>query len=459
MTPVQIASQVLLTRRKARNSFLEFRKLIHKRLLIGWWQEEISQELENFYYNWKDGLRPKLIITCPPQHGKSTIVNDLLLWAIGKESESENDIKLIYASFSDSLAVRANRRIQRITSTSNYKAIFPKFAPTSKTQDLILFGDDSYFRNTTIGGAITGEQMDWGVIDDFTKGRAEANSETIRNKIWDWFTSDFSTRYSEKSAFLCICTRWHVSDMIGTLLEVDPTVKILKYPAIAEMDEAHRAQGEPLFPEHKSLEFLSGIKAIIPSYGWNSLYQCNPTLAEGNFFKPDFIQVVDALPAGLEFVRAWDLAATANGGDYTAGGKVAYDKFNQVAYIADYVRGQWGPDDVEKILKSTAQSDGVRCKIRLPQDPGQAGKAQIRNLVKLLAGFSVIAETVSGDKETRASPVAAQVNIGNVYMLRGSWNRAFIEELRLFPNGVNDDQVDALSDGYNHFTIKKIGSF
>lgn len=449
-----------LALREARRDFWRFRLLMHKRLKVGWWQKEVSHKLQQFYEDYHAGLRPKLIITAPPQHGKSTIINDFLMWAMGRDSETpDNELKIIYASFSDALGTRANRRIQRFTATKRYQDIFPKFVATHKTLDLILCGQDGYFRNTTIGGAITGESMDWGVIDDYTKGRAEANSATIRDKTWEWYTNDFGTRYSDTGAFLCICTRWHVDDLIGRLIELKPDTVVLKYPAIAEHDEQHREQGQPLFPAHKSLEFLHDIKTVMSAAAWNSLYQQNPTIAEGNFFKPDFINTVDTLPTGLRMIRAWDFAGTANGGDYTVGVKVAYDKINKTAYIIDVVRGQYAPEDVEKLLLSTATADGRTVKIRIPQDPAQAGKYQAKNFVKILTGYSTIAERVTGDKETRASPVAAQVNIGNVFMLRGAWNRAFIDELRLFPNGVNDDQVDALSDAFNDiFSIKK-GSF
>lgn len=448
----------ILSVEKARESFWAFRKLLHPDLKLGWFQREVSGELQTFYEDLKLGLRPQLVIEAPPQHGKSTIINDFLIWMIGKDSEGgKSDLKVIYAAFSDSLSTRANRRIQRYINTEGFMEVFPKFkATTPITQNHIGFGDDGYFMNTTTGGAINGMSMSVGVIDDPVKGRAESNSATIREKTWEWFTSDFKTRFSNDGAFLCILTRWHIDDIIGRLIDIDPSLKVLRYPAIAEHDEQFRLQGEALFPEHKSLEFLNGQKSLMTSAGWNSLYQQNPTIAEGNFFKPDMIPVVDALPSGLRFVRAWDLAATANGGDYTAGVKIGYDDKARVAYIADVVRGQWGPDEVEKVLLNTSTADGKFCKVRLPQDPGQAGKAQIRSLVKLLSGFSVITDTISGDKETRASPVAAQCNVGNIYILRSAWNRAYIEELRHFPNGVNDDQVDASSDAYNHF-VKKTG--
>jgi len=126
--------------RLARSDFWAFRLLMHKRLKVGWWQKEVSYKLQQFHTDYLAGLRPKLIITAPPQHGKSTIINDFLLWAIGKDSQTdENELKIIYASFSDALGTRANRRIQRFTSTQRYQDIFPKFKVTHKTLDLILY--------------------------------------------------------------------------------------------------------------------------------------------------------------------------------------------------------------------------------------------------------------------------------------------------------------------------------
>ena len=122
---------------------------------------------------------------------------------------------------------------------------------------------------------------------------------------------------------------------------------------------------------------------------------------------------------------------------------------DNIIYIVDMVRGRWGPDGVENTIIQTAKMDGRSVGIRLPQDPGQAGKAQAKNFITKLSGFNVKAETVSGDKITRAQPFAAQVNIGNVKMLSGDWNKALIEELRNFPNGTHDDQVDGCSDAFN----------
>jgi predicted phage terminase large subunit-like protein len=116
--------------------------------------------------------------------------------------------------------------------------------------------------------------------------------------------------------------------------------------------------------------------------------------------------------------------------------------------VLDVVRIRGGPDEVEAAILATASQDGRSVSISLPQDPGQAGKAQAQYLVKRLAGYTVKVTPETGDKATRAGPAASQVNVGNVRLLRGAWNRPFLDELGGFPSGTKDDQVDALSRAF-----------
>jgi len=101
----------------------------------------------------------------------------------------------------------------------------------------------------------------------------------------------------------------------------------------------------------------------------------------------------------------------------------------------------------------TAVLDGRGCRIRIPQDPGQAGVGQVKALTRMLSGYSVKAERPSGSKEVRADSFASQVNAGNIYLVRGDWNKQFIEELRAFPLGSHDDVVDAASDAFTEVAL------
>lgn len=450
--------------REARSSFLEFRKLINPKAKWGWWQKEIAAELQKFHDDLIAGNRPKLVIQAPPQHGKSVQIIDFIAWLAGKNP----DWRTIYTSFSDRLGIRANLRLQRLYDSELYGEVFPATGINKsnsvtvsgqylRNREILEYvGQEGFFRNTTVRGSITGESLDIGVIDDPIRGRQDANSEAVRDAAWDWFTDDFFTRFSENAGLLAILTRWHIDDPIGRLIARYPEVKVLSYPAIAEQDEPHRKTGEALFPEHKSLEFLLERKQVMSSSNWLALYQQRPTAAEGNLFKPEKLEIVDAIPAGTRFARGWDFASTAGGGDWTVGGKLGVTPGGRWI-IADIERFQGGPETVESSLLNTSRRDGSASRIRIPQDPGQAGKSQAANFTKLLASFGVTAKPVSGDKVTRAEPLAAQVNVGNVMMLRAEWNAALIDEMRVFPNGTHDDQVDALSDAFDELNINNFG--
>jgi predicted phage terminase large subunit-like protein len=150
-------------------------------------------------------------------------------------------------------------------------------------------------------------------------------------------------------------------------------------------------------------------------------------------------------------VRAWDLAATRELGtrdpDWTVGAKLTRTSEGRFV-VEDVVRLRGSPDEVEAAIVATASRDGAGVQIRLPQDPGQAGKAQALYLTRKLAGYRVHSQPVTGDKSTRAAPLAAQVNVGNVSIVQAPWNRALLDELASFPSGAHDDQVDALADAF-----------
>jgi predicted phage terminase large subunit-like protein len=186
-------------------------------------------------------------------------------------------------------------------------------------------------------------------------------------------------------------------------------------------------------------------------YTFSGQYQQRPAPPQGGIFQPDMMPVCEAIPLGTRFVRGWDLAASQDEGDWTVGARIGKQSDGRFV-IADLRRFQGRAEVVEAAIRNAAAGDGRAVSIELPQDPGQAGKAQIVYLTKQLAGFTVHSSTESGDKITRAEPFAAQVNVGNVSMLKAPWNDALIAEMRLFPNGSFDDQIDSLSRGFNALT-------
>lgn len=234
-------------------------------------------------------------------------------------------------------------------------------------------------------------------------------------------------------------------------------------------DYINPLDGEPIPP--KSVTFVpakltdnAALMAVDPGYLANLM--ALPTVererllggnwkirpAAGLLFRRGWCEVVDAIPAGARWMRGWDLGATpkteSNDPDWTAGTKIG--KLPDGRYIvAHHCRDRLSPSGVERLIKNTAEADGKDVQISLPQDPGQAGKSQVTNLTKMLAGFTVRATPESGDKITRFSPFSAQVEAGNVLVLRGPWNEAWFSSLEGFPEAAHDDDADSTSRAFN----------
>lgn len=183
--------------------------------------------------------------------------------------------------------------------------------------------------------------------------------------------------------------------------------------------------------------------------------------AAGLYFQRSYFEIVEAVPANARRVRCWDLAATAadegQTPDWTVGMRMSRDT-QGIFYIEHIERLQASPEKVERTIVNTATSDGVPVAIRIPQDPGQAGKMQAQYLTRKLAGFNVRTQRVTGDKVTRASPASAQAEAGNIKIVRGAWNEAFFNEAENFPGKGKDDQIDALSDCIDELTGADIGN-
>lgn len=184
--------------------------------------------------------------------------------------------------------------------------------------------------------------------------------------------------------------------------------------------------------------------------------------AAGLFFKRTQIgNILEVIPDDVIcWVRCWDLAASekSDKGDpaYTAGVLIGKRK-NGRYIVADVVNKQMSASDVRSTIRLTAQEDRAKHKsvrIRLPQDPGQAGKEQAESYIKFLSGFDVVARLESGSKQTRAEPMAAQWQAGNFDILHADWNEAYITQLENFPDGTFKDMVDASANAFAEIEIK-----
>jgi len=476
--PRQQAATELLRRRQARQSLLAFAQYTKSDYTANWHHEVLCRYLDRF----AAGELKRLMVFMPPRHGKSELVSRRLpAYLLGRNP----DLSVIACSYSAGLSSRLNRDVQRVIDSPPYRRLFPETELFGENVRTVAQG--AYLRNSDIfevvghagayisagiGGGITGMGCDVAIIDDPIKNREEADSPTFREANWEWYTSTLRTRLEPDAGILLTLTRWHQDDLAGRLLSQmysDPSADqwtTLRFPALAETPEEaqgalpppaedKRRPGEALWPAKYRREQLAQVMSTAGPYEANALYQQRPGARAGNRIKREWFEIVEAAPKSSRRLRYWDKAGTAGGGAYTASVLMALDA-KGTYYVEDVVRGQWSSAQRENVIRQTAEADRSRGpgKVWLEQEPGSGGKESAEATVKNLAGFDVHAEQPTGNKDTRLGPFEAQAEVGNVKLVRGPWNAAYLDELAAIPSGKYRDQADATSGAFNKLTLE-----
>jgi predicted phage terminase large subunit-like protein len=402
------------------------------------------------------GNYDRLMILMPPGSAKSTYASVVFpAWWFTQHPKSS----IIGASHSRNLAEHFSRRVRSlILERQQYLG----FCVTQdhRAVDTWTTSSGGEYLSVGVRGAITGRRADLIIIDDPIKSQADAESGRQREHIWDWYKSDVTTRLKPGGKVVLIMTRWHPDDLGGQLLEQSAGEwRVVRLPALAEADDPlGRSIGAPLWPEWEDRDALARKRELIGERAWSALFQQNPLPSGGRLFSVDRIATSQAPASDLEAtVRAWDLAATGSTGqnnpDWTVGVKLARDNGGRYI-ILDVARIRGTAHQVEQLMINTAQKDGRNVIVAIPEDPGQAGKSQMSYLTRQLAGFHVVSSRETGSKATRAMPLASQVEAGNVSVVRADWSRALLDEMRDFPWGKKDDQVDALARAFTTLTTR-----
>ena len=447
--------------REARNNLLSFISVTYKDYKIGWVHQEICETLDLFLKDLIDGKRPQLIITMPPRSGKSEIVSRRFpAYFLGKYP----DLSIISVSYSATLAEDFCRDVQRIIDSDEYKAIFPNTKLSDKkdknykrTSDIFEIVDHKgVYCSAGVGGGITGKGCDILIIDDPIKNRQEANSENTRKKIFDWYSSTAYTRLSPIGGVIMMCTRWHLDDLIGKVLN-DKNQKpfhVISYPAIAEHDEPHRKQGEALHPERFSLEILNEIKSTLSASDWLSLYQQRPTPEGGAIFEVSKLRYFDESSEPKRFdqiVGSWDMTFKENKtSDFVVG--QLWGRKGSEFYLLDMVRDRMDFVKTLKVFINFANKH-KNCNCWLVEDKAN-GTAIISTLKKHISG--IIPITPKESKQERAYAITPYLEAGNIFFPKNQkFTKDLEEEMLQFPAGVHDDTVDSMTQALNYFRTKK----
>ncbi len=408
------AATELMRRELARRSLIDFIQYLFPAYQAGWVHCALADALERFLDDVVNQRSPRLIVFMQQSQGKSELVSRYLpAWALGKHP----DLSMIAASYAAELISRMNRDVQRIIDN-----------PT-----------------------ITGMGADILNIDDPVKDFQEAQSPTVRQSVWDWFTSTAYTRLSPGGGILLTMTRWHRDDLAGRLLqrmaeEDGEKWEVISFPGIATADEEHRKEGEALHPERWNLEYLTRTKATLGSYQWAALYQQTPVADGGNIFRSEWLKFYypHELPVKFDqWAQSWDMAfKEGDDSDYVVGQVWARSKAN--VYLIDQVRGRMSfTGTAQAIIDLSRKWPATR--LKLVEDKAN-GPAVMDALKDIVPGFRAVEPY--GNKVARAHAVTPLWEAGNVFVPHPSsapWVAAFVDELVGFPAAAHDDQVDAMT--------------
>jgi predicted phage terminase large subunit-like protein len=400
-----------------------------------------------------DGGCDRLMVQMPPGYAKSTYGSVLFpAYFLSRHAGSQ----IIATSHTASLAEHFGRQVRRVV-VEYGECLDLRLAQDSRAAGRFSLQSGGGYFAAGIRGPITGRRADLILIDDPIKSWAEAESLVYRDAMYDWYRAELTARLKPNGRIVLLMARWHEDDLAGRLLRGPGDWQNLRLPALAEAgDILGRALGEPLWPAWQDEAAIIRQRAEVGERAFAALYQQSPKPPEDALFNTKTVMVVPDIPALKRTVRAWDLAATLPGAgrnpDYTVGLKLgaAQDDF---LIVLDVIRFQSSPAGVVARIKAAAQLDGFTTVIALPQDPGQAGVAQVAALTADLAGYRVDATVESGAKITRAMPAATLMDGGKVRLLAGPWNENFLRELEAFPDSQKDDQVDAFSRAVNVLAV------
>lgn len=425
----------------------------------GWALDAICEHLEAV----SNGQIRRLLMNVPPGSMKSLLTGVIWpAWEWGPRSRPA--LRYLGTAHKQDLAVRDNTKCRRLVQSRWYQRLWPVQLVGDQNSKLKFENAATGFREAMAFASMTGSRGDRVILDD-PHSVDDANSMVKLDGDILTFREALPSRVNnDLSAIVIIMQRLHENDVSAVALKLG--YEHLMIPMRYEPERARTTvigwsdprneDGDLMFPDRFPESQVHELEKTLGSYATAGQLQQRPAPRAGGMFQRGDFEIVDAIPAGVRRrVRAWDFAATevkpGKRPDWTVGLRAALA--GDVFYIEDVIRGQWKSSKVEDTLTNTASQDGTAVTVRMPEDPGAAGKADAATKVKLLKGYDVKTVRPTGEKSVRARPTSAQAEAGNIKLLRGPWNDAFLDEVCTFPASTNDDQVDAFADAINELAL------
>lgn len=382
------------------------------------------------------GKITRLMINMPPRHGKSMLASEYFpAWYLGRNP----DRYIIHATYAQELAEDFGRKVRNQMSDPMFQGIFPGVQVRQDSASAKRFNTTAagVYYALGVGGPATGRGAHLLLVDDPIKDRKEADSETMRRRLRDWYTSVAYTRLMPTSAVVVIQTRWHADDLSGWQLRefAHEGWHVLSLPAIKD--------GKALWPSDYPIDRLEKIKQTIGSRDWSALYQQTPVPDEGGILKLSWFRRYNAAPVAPEaymVVQSWDTAFKPNQvndpsvcttwlvtihGYYLLDVWRKHVDFPTLRRTAANLAAKWRPDAI------------------LVEDKA-SGQSLIQEMRQMPVALPVIAIEVEADKISRANAIAPMLESGLVHIPEHApWLVDYEAEIATFPLGANDDQVDS----------------
>lgn len=435
---------------KARASFTYFVAAMRPDFVFSPFSRSVCNNLQKFYVASVKGQMPNMLLSAPPQHGKSLLCAELFpAWCLGINP----NVRVGIATYAFPLARKRNIGVQRIIELPQYAQLFPDtklrvgnniVEAERNAEGFEIVAKEGGLRAVGVGGSLTGFPLDIGIIDDPYKDMAEARSRTQNETVIEWYNSTFKTRMSKISGTVMMLTRWTINDLAAWCMENEQWTEI-KYAAIED--------GKALVPALHPLEQLEKIKSTMPDVIWEALYQQRPYVQGGNIIREHWIKYYTVLPDRFEriFITADTAQKKEEHNDYTVFS--VWGMADNGLYWLDMIRGRMTApelrDTATEVWNKWGKGIGETWCTGFYIEDKSSGTGLIQDL-QAQSLIPVIPVAREKDKYTRLMDVLNYIESGRLLLPANAvWIKDAIAEMSAFSGDMkhpHDDIVDTMID-------------